>query len=211
MSGLITIINSKFSDKSGLGEWYKDRLKVCLGCDYNSENKASLSLKEKAIVLANFGKPSCLACGCEIAAKASVETENCGIVKLGKESKWVSLNLTKDNKFIVVNTTDYKASITPINDSKYELNYGEINKGSDSLLVLIISKKDLKVKKLVVSSSCGCTIPERSFDDKNDITLKITYDTQRIGSFDKTVSLSIFDNKNKQTKLFFNIKGIVKQ
>ena len=209
MSGLIEIINSKFSDKSGLGDWYKDRLNVCLGCPYNSENKASLSIKEKAIVVANLGKPSCLACGCEIAAKASIETEQCGLVKIGKESKWVSLNLSTDSKFIVVNNSTEKVNVTSLNNNRYVLNYNDLSHRQDSTIKLTISKKGLKIKKLVVASSCGCTTPEKSFDDNNDITLTIRYATENIGYFDKNVTLSIFETNDRVNKLFFNIKGTV--
>src|SRR6478609_8040921 len=102
MSSLLEIINAKTSDKTKLGDWYQDRLKVCMTCEYNSEVKSKLSLTDKVIVAANLGKAACLACGCEIAAKASVQTENCGAVKKGEKSKWLKINLDSKEGFSVV-------------------------------------------------------------------------------------------------------------
>lgn len=208
---LLTIINAKTSDKSELGEWYKDRLKICVACEFNSENKEYLNFKDKAIVLANIGKPSCLACGCEIAAKASVETEDCGAVKKGMESKWIKLNLKKQSEFIVINKSEEKATISKTIDNSYRLDYNNLKYKSDSAINLYITKKDLKILKLSVKSTCGCTMPESTFNSENEISLKIVYDSNRIGSFNKTVSLTIYEENGRENKLFFNIQGVVTQ
>lgn len=210
MSSLIEIIKAKISDKSELGDWYTDRLKVCLTCEFNSENKKVLTLKEKAIVAVNLGKPSCLGCGCEIAAKASVRTEDCGAVKKGQKSRWVKLETEEKEEFSVVcNNSNVKLS--KVKDNQYIVNYGDIPFDSDSTVSLTIFKKDLSINKLTAQASCGCTGTTASFTKKNEIDYIIKYDTKRVGIFDKGTSLTIKDDSGKVYNLIINIKGKVNE
>ncbi len=79
---LRVIARAKFSDKSNLGDWYKKRLQICNICPVNSKNREELTLKETAMVVANLGADTCLACGCGLSAKASVRSEQCGLANL---------------------------------------------------------------------------------------------------------------------------------
>lgn len=208
MSSLIEIINSKISDKSKLGDWYSDRLKVCMLCEYNSENKKVLTFSEKAIVAVNLGKASCLACGCEIAAKASVQTEDCGAVKKLEKSKWLKINLENEDKFSVICKNE-NVKLSYIGGSHYEIDYGKIPYNLDSTVNLHIFKKGLDIKKINATASCGCTGTEASYNDKNEINFKIKYDTLRVGIFEKNTSLTIRDKSGKMYNVFVNIKGEV--
>lgn len=77
--------------------------------------------------------------------------------------------------------------------------YGTIEQGGDgnhNFIYKNTGKEPLVLSK--VRSSCGCTIPEWSrvplLSGEQD-TLKVTYDTRRLGRFSKTVS--IFSNAKK--------------
>lgn len=208
MSSLITIINSKISDKSKLGDWYKDRLKICMSCEYNSENKSSLTFSEKAIVAVNLGKASCLACGCEIEAKASVQTGDCGAVKKLEKSKWLKINLNSKDKFSVICKNE-NVDLSYVSGNHYIIDYGRIVYGSDSVVNLNLFKEGLNIKSVNASASCGCTGTEASYNDKSEINFKIKYDTLRVGVFEKNTSLIIRDKSGKIYNVFVNIKGEV--
>lgn len=210
MNKLLTIIKAKISDKSDLGDWYKDRLRICMGCEFNSENKEKLTIKDKLKVAANLGEPTCLACGCEIAAKASIEIENCGMVEKGLPSKWIRINLNAPDKMEVINESPDKVSMTKGLNNTYVFNYNTIPKGFDSEIVLRITKKGLNVKKLAKASTCGCTVPNATQDENGDIIYKIVYNTQTKGKFSKTVTLTVQEENETITKFFFTIEGDVK-
>ena len=208
MSNLLEIINSKISDKSKLGEWFTDRLEVCRGCEFNSENKKDLNMTDRIMIAANLGKPTCLGCGCEIAAKASVQTEDCGAVKKGLKSKWKKIDLSSQEGFSVINKND-NVVLNHIKDNYYEINYGKIPFDSDSEIKLLISKKGLVITDVRTSASCGCTGTNAVYSDKNEITFTIKYDTLRVGEFQKSTSLTIRDSDNRVYNIFVNIKGEV--
>lgn len=208
MSSLLEIIKAKISDKSALGDWYTDRLKVCMSCEYNSENKKDLTLKEKAIVAINLGKPSCLGCGCEIEAKASVKTENCGAVKKGEVSRWDKLDIDESTGF-QIKCKNANVKLIKEKDNHYIVDYGEIPFKSDSTVNLVIFKEDLDISNIHTTVSCGCTGTKADFSKKNEIDYTIKYDTARIGIFDKGTSLVIKNNNGSVHNLIINIKGKV--
>ena len=39
----------------------------------------------------NLKKPFCTICGCEVAAKASVEFEECSLPEINKKPKWIKI------------------------------------------------------------------------------------------------------------------------
>ena len=77
--------------------------------------------------------------------------------------------------------------------------YGTIEQGGDgshNFIYKNTGKEPLILSK--VRSSCGCTIPKWSREpllNGQQDTIKVTYDTRRLGSFSKTVS--IFSNAKK--------------
>ena len=92
---IIRIIRSRLFRKKDQPQFYYDRLKVCDTCEYNSVNK-EMTFKEKFYYLVNSLKPFCTICKCQLEAKASEPRENCGMVNLGKESKWIKIKLQKN-------------------------------------------------------------------------------------------------------------------
>ncbi len=93
MTNIFVILKSKLSNKENLGSWYKERIKICKTCPYNSKNisfRDYTSNMWKWYIL-NLFKPFCSICGCQITAKASVEVEECALDEIGQEPKWISI------------------------------------------------------------------------------------------------------------------------
>lgn len=94
-------------------------------------------------------------------------------------------------------TTNPNAPIITLNETLFD--YGTVIQDADGTHNFIY--KNTGKEPLILSnvrSSCGCTIPEWSreplFSGQQD-TIKVKYDTHRLGRFSKTVS--IFSNATK--------------
>lgn len=94
---------------------------------------------------------------------------------------------------------------------KETIDYGEIAKSSNGEKIFTFTNtgdKPLIIKN--IQSSCGCTVPKKPEKpimpgEKGEI--KVSYDTNRIGGFSK--SITIFSNAKNPRKVI-RIKGIVK-
>lgn len=210
MNKVLTIIEAKISDKSVLGDWYKKRLEVCSSCEFNSDVKENLTTKEKLIRLMNLGEASCLACTCEISAKASVETEDCGMIKKGLPSKWDKISINSKSGYNVINNSKNKASVSVLDNGINLISYKDMKFENDSRINLLIFKGGMKIEKLEVQTSCGCTDTSATYN-KDTISLVINYDTSRVGPFDKNVVVTITHTGGRVDKVFFNIKGLVER
>jgi hypothetical protein len=93
---------------------------------------------------------------------------------------------------------------------KETIDYGKIAKGANGEKTFVftnIGDKPLIIKN--IQSSCGCTVPKKPENpimpgEKGEI--KVSYDTNRLGGFSK--SITIFSNAKKERKVI-RIKGIV--
>lgn len=106
---------------------------------------------------------------------------------------------------------------TPANPNAPEMifdkelhDFGTIKQGGDGTIEFKF--KNTGKEPLVISNaqgSCGCTVPkwpkEPIAPGKSDV-IKVTYDTKRVGGFNKTVTLT--SNAKTQTKVL-TIKGNV--
>lgn len=93
-----------------------------------------------------------------------------------------------------------------------DLNYGEIKQGSDPNREFVFTntgKSPLVISKAV--GSCGCTVPtwptEPILPGKK-AAIKVRYDTQRVGAFTKTITLTT--NAVGQESFQLTIHGNVK-
>lgn len=90
------------------------------------------------------------------------------------------------------------------------INYGKITKGTSGERIFTFTNTGdapLIIKR--VQSSCGCTIPKKPEKpimpgEKGEI--KVSYDTNRVGGFSKTIT--IYSNAKTPRKLI-RIKGVV--
>lgn len=90
------------------------------------------------------------------------------------------------------------------------IDYGKIEKGSDGVRVFTFTntgKSPLIVEK--VKGSCGCTVPtkpEGPIMPGETGEIKVKYDTNRVGGFSKTVTIT--SNASEPVKRL-KVKGIV--
>src|SRR5690606_12666251 len=91
------------------------------------------------------------------------------------------------------------------------IDYGTIEKGSDGNREFVFTNTGNE--PLIITNakgSCGCTVPtwpEVPIAPGEKGTIKVHYDTQRVGPFNKSVT--IYSNAKTDTKVV-NIKGVVK-
>lgn len=202
------IAKAKFSDKKKLGDWYKKRLEICADCPINSKNKKELTVREKAMVVANLGNPTCLACGCEIAAKASVRGETCGLVKVNQVPLWTALPEIESielNKYQIENLSKNVVKMTT--GTFVVLDYGIIKEGSSTDIELSVESKEGIIESLNVSSSCSCTAGT-TLKKEGKYYIRIAYDSKRVGVFNKYVTLRINRSKGNEA-IKINIIGTV--
>lgn len=90
------------------------------------------------------------------------------------------------------------------------IDYGQIAKGSDGVRVFNFTNtgdQDLIISD--VKSSCGCTVPEKPdgpIAPGESSTIKVKYDTKRVGKIRKTVT--VYSNAEEAVKAL-KIKGEV--
>jgi hypothetical protein len=93
------------------------------------------------------------------------------------------------------------------------VDYGQIEQGADGLREF--SFTNAGTESLVITSatgSCGCTVPsypKEPIEAGATSAIQVRYDTNRIGSFTKTVTLTTNDTANPTVRL--TIKGTVLQ
>lgn len=185
------IVKAKLSDKSKLGGWYQDRLDICKMCPMNStvkrDNGQNLTAKEVVFVTANLGKPTCLACGCEIAAKASLKDSVCGLVEIGQEPLWDALpekdevepSATGTNKIDTLrfwNHTPDKATLS-MEVNGIALDYGVVPHAFDSTVEFEMESAAGPITYVKVTAGCGCT-SINGFVREGRAVVQIGYDTK---------------------------------
>lgn len=185
------IAKAKFSNKSNLGDWYNSRLDICDQCPINSKNIKKLSAKEIAMVTFNGGKPTCTACGCEVAAKTSVRGEECGLTKRNQTPLWGKLPVIEIGSFDDFYIENLSSDIVTMTiEDKISLDYGDIKKGAKATFQLSVRDKKNLVTKLEVLSSCGCTVPSISKKGETYF-VSVKYDSLRVGKINKNITFRL--------------------
>lgn len=210
MEKLLVIAKAKFSDKSKLGDWYTTRLEICEKCPLNSMNTPASNLKERAWVIANIGKPTCLGCGCEIAAKASVRGETCGAKLRGLEPLWGPLPEMAEidmNGITITNLNTDKIKV--VTDGRgIIVDYGAVPHGFDSYSEIELKSDKGPIDRIKVVPGCGCTSSTNRIENGKAI-FSLAYDTVgRQGSVTKTFTVYYTVNGKKivlMGKLLINV------
>lgn len=91
---IIKVIKSRFTKDKDLGDWHKERLKICGGCKYNFKNKP---FKKRTFLdyhwyIFNGLNTQCTICNCGIKYKTRLKEEYCALEHIGKEPKWDIVN-----------------------------------------------------------------------------------------------------------------------
>lgn len=107
-------------------------------------------------------------------------------------------------------TVDIDAQGPSIKFEVVEHDYGTIDKGGNGTFEFVFSNEGTEPLILSnVRSSCGCTVPEwprQPIDAGAKAGIKVKYDTRRIGSFHK--SITVYSNAGT-TPVILRIKGTV--
>jgi len=210
LAKLRTIAIAKFSDKSNLGDWYQKRMDICDLCPYNSKNKPQLTVKEAAMVSLNFGKDTCLGCGCEIAAKTSVREETCGLVKIGQAPLWGPLPEIQTADYSDLRIENLSADKVKMNVGKQIiLDYGTIKHKSDSTIQISIKDDDNQILSVNTRAGCSCTVTQ-PIKKGDTFFVTIKYDTNRLGRFEKDITF-IIRKTNKTQQFISTIVGTVQK
>lgn len=112
---------------------------------------------------------------------------------------------------ITVEEADEPTDGPKISVNKVEHDYGTIEKGADGTCVFIVTNTGNA--PLIISyckPSCGCTVPQWSKDPippGGSIEIVVKYDTNREGSFTKTVTIT--SNAVNEPSKVIRIKGKV--
>lgn len=86
-----------------------------------------------------------------------------------------------------------------------EHNFGTMNQGSDVSFDFVFKKSGRGLLAIQnVKSSCGCTTPEWTKEPTKRGVIKVKYDSNRLGSFHKTIT--VYSNA-KNSPIILTIKG----
>ncbi|MEY2963915.1 MAG: hypothetical protein RL754_1176 [Bacteroidota bacterium] len=111
-----------------------------------------------------------------------------------------------------MNAQDQAASKAEIKFEKNAHNFGQIEKGGDGTYEFKF--KNEGTEPLVLSSvraSCGCTTPSWTREPiapGAEGSIKVKYDTNRMGAFNKTITVQ--SNASNQSTIILKINGEVK-
>lgn len=193
MSKFTSIFKSRFKDKE---DFYFERLETCLSCDKWSLNSGES--KGALYELASFGKGHCTICGCG-EHKLRMPEEKCPIGKWKAEGNEVK----QEQKKIEVDIISKELVSLSYEDDIPTLDYGIIKEKSNSAINIQLITDKYETYNL--KSSCGCTVPKLKENEKGYI-LNISYDTKRLGNFNKTVNITFISTKPKLSRENFAIK-----
>lgn len=187
---------AKTKDKSNMPDWYYKRLEKCFGCEFNSGNQEKLSFKDRIRISHNFGKDACLKCTCGVEDLSSDPLSEC------EAGFWQKESVAIDNK-IGVEIAEEEIVELSYEEKVVVLDYGVIEYNSNSTINLQLITN--KYETYTIAKHCGCTVPKLKENEKGYI-LNISYDTKRLGNFNKTVNITFINTKPKLSRENFAIK-----
>lgn len=103
--------------------------------------------------------------------------------------------------------TSDKKILEKINDSTYDINYGNISKGSNTDVV--INFKD--VSHVSFTKTCQCTTPVITILPEGGFNMKVSYDSTKVGAINQRVYERVMNQKNEHIVININLKGFVTQ
>ena len=77
--------------------------------------------------------------------------------------------------------------------NKNVIDYGDVKKGENGVRIFeMVNLSDTPLIILNAESSCGCTVPDypkKPIKKNNIASIKVVYDTNRVGPFTKTIKI----------------------
>ena len=125
---------------------------------------------------------------------------------------FLSLSLALASTLAFAQDAEQNPNAAEITFKEEVIDYGTIDKGADGKREFVFTntgKEPLIISK--ATGSCGCTVPDwprNPIAPGADAVIKVKYDTNRVGPFQKSVTVN--SNAKNGTKVL-RIKGTVKQ
>jgi len=206
-------IASAFTGELPVDEkWYKDRMEICNGCEFNTKNmdKESLSASDK-LQLTIHACPEgdhCTLCKCCTHRKASQKVEQCGMAEKGLKPKWPSLLMASkiDKGIIVINNTPESGDLLSTAEGII-FDMGETDKERVDFEIVIKRKGGLDIKSTV--AGCKCTVADVFKLDNESAKFKMAISTTSfVKGRDITRYLTIehYTTQKKVEKLVITLK-----
>lgn len=92
-------------------------------------------------------------------------------------------------------------------DVEFELNFGQVKKGSELSEKIILEGDDLA--HLGISKSCGCTMPSVQIL-VNGVEITIAYDSNKVGTINQWVNERYLED-GVQKNIKINLKGTIEE
>lgn len=197
-----------FTHELPVGEnWYQERLKICTGCEYNSENVTEKSFGQKLREAIDIcpEKRHCRACGCCIDRKAALKYEECGRTEVGLEPLWPKLELEDNvNKGVALINLSPESSLLKRDMNKFVFDAGETEEKKVDFKFRIFVPSTYKYKSAAAGCSCTVAQAEKVDDNHYDFTVRISTLSLRQG-FLSEKNLSVYFDQGAFAKVI-NIK-----
>jgi|688.fasta_scaffold333631_2 hypothetical protein len=100
-----------------------------------------------------------------------------------------------------------KTILEKINDLNYNINYGPLKKGSDTEIIIKVEG----VSHVSITKTCQCTMPIITLLPEGGFSITIKYDPNKVGTINQSVFERVVDEKNEQSVITFNLKGLITQ
>lgn len=194
-------------------DWYQERLKICSGCEYNSDNipKESKTLVQKIRGVANVCPEVrwCTLCGCCIDRKAAVPGEICGIYsdkkmkEQGVKPKWMPISISNIDEKISVIKPDDESYILKREGDFFEINLGDCKGDVVEFNYEMIVPENFEIKS--INAACGCTHPQVEKIDSGHFNFNVRISLKQLikNTISSKTANIIFINSNKEEAVQF--------
>jgi hypothetical protein len=98
-----------------------------------------------------------------------------------------------------------KQILEKVNDLHYNINYGSLEKGSKTEIIINFQE----VSHVSVTKTCQCAMPIVTLLPDGGFNLLISYDSNKVGNINQSVYERVVNDKNEQTIITFNLKGLI--
>lgn len=189
--------------------WYQDRLAICSGCEYNSDNvdDTDKSLVHKLREVANPcpEKRHCTACGCCIDRKTAVAGETCGMTELGMKPKWESIVVDDlSNKGVFIANKNPEVYKLLREGSKFTIDLGKVAQETVSFSFEVHTPKNYIFRNAI--AGCGCTFIDKGEIEEGVFGFPIKLSTQNFAKNALTVKAISLYFKEGEIQRVINVQ-----
>jgi hypothetical protein len=213
-SKLRTIKDAFTSEIPTEENFFKERMKICEGCEFNSENvepeKLSVTQNIQIKNICAF-KRMCTACGCCLDEKVGQKNQACGLKEKGLEPKWEALKAdtssANDLDVEILNKTAKTVQLD-IRKQYFAVGLGDELSGVIPIELMISREAGLRISS--IKPGCQCTVSEQEQISDTEVKLKLKVDTKNFNKgtrFEKPVTVNYFKTSNGVNAVVIKLIG----